>query len=388
MAYTVYLKKNEEKRILAGHSWVYANEVARIEGKDKNGALATVLSHDGRYIGKGYINHLSKILVRIFIRGSEEDTEQLWTERIEKADALRQKLIGGDCYRIVYGESDDLPALIADRYGDCIVLECLSLGVDQRRDLITECFRKLFSPRCVYLRGTTQVRQKEGLPLENRLLYGSVPENLVVTENGLKIRVDIENGQKTGFFLDQKENRLALRRYAAGEEVLDCFSNSGGFSLNAALTAKSVLAVDISPSAIAMVNENAALNNLTNITAVQGDVFTVLRSLRAEGKRFGCVVLDPPAFCKSAGEVQDALRGYRDINIAGMKLVKPGGFLLSCSCSHYVTPPLFEKMLRESAAACGRRVRMLEHRTQAPDHPASLSAEETSYLKACFLQIL
>lgn len=388
MAYTVYLKKNEEKRILAGHSWVYANEVAKIEGKDKNGALATVLSHDGRYIGKGYINHLSKILVRIFIRGDEEDTEALWLERIEKADSLRRKLTPGDCYRMVYAESDDLPALVADRYGDCIVLECLSLGVDRRKEMIAECFRKLFSPRCVYMRGNSQVRAKEGLPLENRLLYGAVPENLVVTENGLKLRVDVENGQKTGFFLDQKENRLALRRYAAGEDVLDCFSNSGGFSLNAALTAKSVLAVDISPSAVEMVRENALLNNFSNITAIQGDVFTVLRSLRAENRSFGCIVLDPPAFCRSAAEVQDAIRGYRDINIAAMKLVKPGGFLLTCSCSHYMTPALFEKMLRESAASCGRRVRLLERRTQAPDHPALLSAEETSYLKAYYLQIV
>lgn len=388
MAYTVYLKKNEEKRILAGHSWVYANEVAKIEGKDKNGALATVLSHDGRYIGKGYINHLSKILVRIFIRGGEEDTDALWLERIEKADCLRRKLTPGDCYRMVYAESDDLPALIADRYGDCIVLECLSLGVDRRKEMIAECFRKLFSPRCVYMRGNSQVRAKEGLPLENRLLYGAVPENLVVTENGLKLRVDVENGQKTGFFLDQKENRLALRRYAAGEDVLDCFSNSGGFSLNAALTAKSVLAVDISPSAVEMVRENALLNNFSNITAIQGDVFTVLRSLRAENRSFGCIVLDPPAFCRSAAEVQGAIRGYRDINIAAMKLVKPGGFLLTCSCSHYMTPALFEKMLRESAASCGRRVRLLERRTQAPDHPALLSAEETSYLKAYYLQIV
>ena len=387
MAYSVYLKKGEERRLLAGHSWVYANEAAKMEGDGGNGSLASVYAHDGRFIGKGYINHLSKILVRIFLRGEGEDDDAFYCKKIAEANALRERLVGGDNYRMVFGEADGLPALIADRYGDCIVLECLSLGVDKRKERIAGCFAKLFSPRCVYMRGTAPVRRKEGLPLEDKLLYGELPEELTVTENGLTLGVDIQNGQKTGFFLDQKENRLALRRYAAGGRVLDCFCNSGGFSLNAALVAKEVVANDISESALEVLRQNAARNGLTNIRTVQGDAFDLLRKLRADGEQFDCVVLDPPAFCKSAAEVPGAYRGYRDINVSAMKLVKRGGFLLTCSCSHYMTPPLFEKMLRESAQHAGREARLLEARGQAPDHPTLLAAEETGYLKAYYLQV-
>ena len=387
MAYSVYLKKGEEKRLLGGHSWVYANEAAKIEGDGGNGSLASVYAHDGRFIGKGYINHLSKILVRIFLRGEGEDDDAFYCQKIAEANALREKLIGGDNYRMVFGEADGLPALIADRYGDCIVLECLSLGVDKRKERIAACFAKLFSPRCIYMRGTAAVRRKEGLPLEDKLLYGALPEELWVTENGLELGIDIRNGQKTGFFLDQKENRLALRRYAAGGRVLDCFCNSGGFSLNAALTAKEVIANDISESALQTLHKNAARNGIANIRTVQGDAFELLRRLRADGEKFDCIVLDPPAFCKSAAEVTGAYRGYRDINVSAMKLLKRGGILLSCSCSHYMTPPLFERMLRESALHAGRQARVLEARGQAPDHPILLAAEETGYLKAYFLQI-
>ena len=387
MAYSVYLKKGEEKRLLAGHSWVYANEVAKIEGDGGNGSLAAVFAQDGRFIGKGYINHLSKILVRIFLRGEGEDDDAFYCRKISEANALRERLLCTDNYRMVFGEADGLPALIADRYGDCIVLECLSFGIDKRKERIANCFVKLFSPRCVYMRGTAAVRRKEGLPLEDKLLYGEVPEELTVTENGLKLGIDIRSGQKTGFFLDQKENRLALRRYAAGGRVLDCFCNSGGFSLNAALVAKEVVANDISESALAALRQNAARNGITNIQTVQGDAFDLLRKLRAAGELFDCIVLDPPAFCKSAAEVAGACRGYRDINVSAMKLVKRGGFLLTCSCSHYMTLPLIEKMLRESARHAGREVRVLEARGQAPDHPILLAAEETGYLKAYFLQV-
>ena len=368
MAYRVILKKNEEKRVLAGHSWVYANEAAKIEGKDKNGSLAEVYAHDGRFIGKGYINHLSKILVRIFIRGQEEDGEELYRARIAEAGALREKLFDpaqNNCCRLVFAEADDLPALIIDRYADYFVLECLSLGVDQRK----------------------KVRKKEGLPLENELLYGEIPDKILVKENGLTMSVDVKNGQKTGYFLDQKENRFAVRRYCRDARVLDCFCNSGGFSLNAATVAKEVTALDISPFALENVEENARLNGFVNIKTECADVFDALRQYRAEGKKFGCVILDPPAFCKSAAEVKDAYRGYKDINISAMKLVERGGFLVSCSCSHYMTAPLFEKMLRESAFSCGRQAKLLETRVQAPDHPTLLAAEETSYLKVFIMQV-
>ncbi len=388
MPYQVYLKRGEEKRILAGHSWVYANEVAKIEGKDKNGSLAEVLSFDGRYIGKGYINHLSKILVRVMIRGGEEDDDRFFTDRISRAAQLREKLFAGsDCYRVVFAEADDLPAFICDRYGDYLVVELLSLGMDRRKDTIVGALVKLFSPKGIYLRGDAPVRRKEGLPLENCVLYGEVPDSILVTENGLRMSVDVKNGQKTGYFLDQKENRFALRRYCKGARVLDCFCNSGGFSLNAATEAREVTAVDISQFALDNVRENARLNGFTNINTVCADAFEQLRAFRAQGQTFDTVVLDPPAFCKSAAEVQDAYRGYKDINISAMKLVERGGFLLTCSCSHYMTQPLFEKMLRESAREAGRRVKVLEVRVQSPDHPALLAAEETSYLKAFYLQI-
>ena len=390
MPYSVYLKKGEERRILAGHSWVYANEVAKIEGKDKNGALAAVYAADGRFLGKGYINHLSKILVRIFIRGQEEDGKELYVRRIAAAKALREAVMGedSDCWRAVFAEADDLPAFICDKYGDYLCVELLSLGVDRRKETICEALCEVFAPKGIYMRGDVAVRQKEGLPLESGTLYGEVPDEVEIVENGLKMLVDIKNGQKTGYFLDQKENRFAARRYAAGGEVLDCFCNSGGFSLNCATVAKHVTACDISQAALDNVMRNARLNGLENIDTVCGDAFELLRFFRRSGRKFDLVILDPPAFCKSAAEVKDAYRGYKDINLQGMKLVGSGGFLITCSCSHYMTATLFERMLAEAAKESGRVVKSVEIKTQAPDHPSLLCADETHYLKFYVLNII
>ncbi len=387
MPYEIYLKKNEEKRIIAGHSWVYANEVSRIENKDKNGSLATVFSYDGRYIGKGYINHTSKILVRIFIRNNENDDEALYIDRIKAANDYRLKLGYTDCYRMVFAEADNLPALIIDRYGDVLVMQCLSLGIDQRKEIICKCLVKLFSPKGIYERSDVAVRKKEGLLEVKQVLYGEVPDYCEVSENTIKMLVDVKNGQKTGYFLDQKENRLAARKYCRGE-VLDCFCNSGGFSLNAATVADKVTACDISELALKNVNDNAKLNSFKNITTLCGDVFEVLRNFRKEKRLFDTVILDPPAFCKTADEVKDAFRGYKDINISAMKIVKSGGFLITCSCSHHMTTALFEKMLIDAARESGRTVRSVEIKTQAPDHPSLLCAEETQYLKFFVLQII
>ena len=387
--YSVYLKKGEEKRILNGHSWVYANEVAKIEGKDKNGSLASVFTHDGRFIGKGYINHLSKILVRIFIRDENQvDDKAFYLERLKNADDFRKNLGYDNCYRMVFAEADDIPALIVDKYDEYLSVQFLSLGIDKMKKLIVECLVDLFAPKGIYERSDVAVRVKEGLAETKGVIYGEVPNRIIITENGLKMAVDVKNGQKTGYFLDQKENRYAARRYCKDGEVLDCFCNSGGFSLNCATVAKSVTAVDVSRTALDSVEENASLNNLTNVRTLQGDVFEVLRNYRKENKVFDLVILDPPAFCKSASEVKDAYRGYKDINVLGMKLVRSGGFLISASCSHYMTLPLFEKMLAESAKESGRRVRQIEIKTQAPDHPALVNAEETSYLKFFVLQVL
>lgn len=387
MAYEIYLKKNEEKRIVSGHCWVYANEVAKICGKDKNGSLATVYSYDGKYIGKGYINHASKILVRIFIRDDSEDNEEFYYEKIKTAKEYRENLGYGNCYRAVFAESDGLPALIVDKYGDYLSIQCLSLGIDLRKKLICEQLVKVFNPKGIYERSDVPVRKKEGLEEVKGLLYGEVPDMCLIEENGLKMSVDLKNGQKTGYFLDQKENRFAVRRYCRGD-VLDCFCNSGGFSLNAAKTAQKVISCDISSSALDNVRKNAELNGITNISTLCGDAFETLRNFRRDKIFFDAVILDPPAFCKTADEVNDAYRGYKDININAMKILKSGGYLITCSCSHYMTANLFEKMLKEAARDSCRAARCVEIKTQSPDHPALLCADETAYLKFYVLQII
>ena len=367
---------------------MYANEVARIEGKDKNGSLASVFAHDGRFIGKGYINHASKILVRVFIRNDGVDDRAFYLDAIARAKNYREKLGYKNCYRAVFAEADNLPALIVDKYGDYLVIQCLSLGIDQRKKLICECLSEIFKPKGIYERSDVSVRKKEGLPEVKELLYGEVPDYCPIEENGIKMLVDVKNGQKTGYFLDQKENRFAIRKYCAGaENVLDCFCNSGGFSLNAATVAQNVIACDISPLALKNVEDNARLNGFKNVTTLQGDVFEVLRGFRREKRLFDTVILDPPAFCKTADEVKDAYRGYKDVNLTAMKIVRSGGFLITCSCSHYMTMPLFEKMLIEAARESGRRVRSVEVKTQAPDHPSLLCADETQYLKFFILQV-
>ena len=388
--YKVILKKKEEKRIITGHPWVYANEAERIEGSGKNGDLASVYDYSGRFIGKGFINHLSKILVRIFIRDENADADmELFTQRIKAADDYRKRLFDDRCYRMVFAEADELPALIIDRYGDYLSVQFLSLGMDMRKGMIVDCLVSLFSPKGIYERSDVEVRKKEGLPLVKGPLYGEFDPRVVIEENGLKMIADLENGQKTGYFLDQKENRYAIRRYCKGASVLDCFCNVGGFSLNAAKGgAKEVVALDISERALNDVNENARLNGFENVVKTKcGDVFSALREYRKEGRQFDVVILDPPAFCKSASEVKDACKGYLDINTLGMKLVKNGGFLITASCSHYMNTGLFEKMLKDAASSCGKRVRTVEIKTQAPDHPSLAAADETVYLKFYVLNI-
>ncbi|MDD4832579.1 MAG: class I SAM-dependent rRNA methyltransferase [Clostridia bacterium] len=391
MPYEIILKKNAEKSVILGHSWVYANEVEKITGKDHNGSLATVYTHDGKFIGKGYINHLSKILVRIFIRNENEtDDKPLFLNRIKQADEYRKNLGYDNCYRMVFAEADELPALIIDKYGDVLSCQFLALGMDRMKPLIVECLTELFHPVGIYERSDVSVREKEGLQQVKGKLYGDFDTLVPITENGLKMLVDVENGQKTGYFLDQKENRFAIRRYCKDKEVLDCFCNNGGFSLNAcAGGAKNVVAVDISDTALFAVKTNAKLNGFEKaVTCVQGDVFELLRDYKKQNRKFDFIILDPPAFAKTADNVNNAMRGYRDINILAMKLVKSGGFLATSSCSRYMTFPLFTKMLTESATASGRTVRVAEIKTQSPDHPSPIFAEETSYLKFFILNIL
>lgn len=382
----VVLKKNEEKRIIAGHPWVFANEVQSMD-KCKSGSLVTVLSSDNKYIGKGYINHLSKILVRILIRNDAEPSKQLYYERIKKANDMRVALGYSDSYRVVFAESDNLPALIVDKYHDVLCVQFLSLAMDNAKQDIVDCLVEIFHPRAICERSDSPVREKEGLKQTKGIIYGEDVQFVDIVENDIKMTVDVLNGQKTGYFLDQCDNRLALRRYVKDKTVLDCFCNSGGFSLNAVKGgAKSVTALDISQLALNNVQKNAENNNF-QIETLQGDVFEVLRNFKRENKKFDVIVLDPPAFTKSANDVKNAYKGYKDINILAMKLLNDGGILVSSSCSHHMSFSLFEKMLAESCKEAGKFARTLEIKTQGADHPSSLNADETLYLKFFVLQI-
>ena len=312
MSYKVFLKKHEEKRIADGHAWVYANEVDHIDGSGRNGDLATVYDAAGRFIGRGFINHLSKILVRIFLRNETETVDKdFFVRRIRAANDVRVRLGFTDCYRAVFAESDDLPALIVDKYHDLLSIQVLSLGMEMHKSEIVEALVEVFGPRGIYERSDVEVRKKEGLPMGKGPLYGTFEPRVEIEENGLKMLADLENGQKTGYFLDQKENRFAIRRYCKDATVLDCFCNVGGFSINAAAAgAREVTALDISQKALDDVNRNAAMNGFENVIRTEcGDVFELLRRYRAEGRRFDTVILDPPAFAKTANDVKNAYRG-------------------------------------------------------------------------------
>ncbi len=385
--YTVTLKKGEEKRLLQFHPWVYANEVAKIEGKDVQGSVARVQAFDGRFVGYGFINHHSKILVRIVTRDETPVDRDFFYERIKKAKEYRETLGYGDAYRVVFGESDMLPALIVDKYGDHLSVQFLCLGMEVRKAMIVEILTELFHPACIFERSDVSVREKEGLPEAKGVLYGTLNENLVIVENGLKLAIDIENGQKTGYFLDQKENRENLCRYAKDKTVLDCFCNQGGFSLCAAKAgAKEVTAVDISPLALECVRKNAELNGFDTIRTQEADVFEFLKNLKEEEKKYDLIILDPPAFIKTADTVKNGYYGYRDINTQALKVLRDGGYLVTCSCSQHLTVPMFMQMLTEASVAARTPVRFVEFRTQARDHAPLLGAEEGLYLKVAVLQ--
>lgn len=387
--YKVFLKRNKEKRLINGFPWVYANEVDHIEGKDVQGAIAQIFDINGRFVAKGYINHASKILLRVLSRNEEEVIDEAFLERrIRQANDYRLLLGYDNSYRVVFGESDQLPALIVDKYGDYLCCQFLSLGMEKLKPLIVKILIKLFAPLGIYERSDSPVRLKEGLPQIKGPLYGTFNPKVLIEENGLKLYVDMENGQKTGYFLDQKENRANLKHYVKDRSVLDCFCNVGGFSLCAArYGAKEVTAVDISKTAIASVEENAALNGL-KIKTLCADVFEQLRIYHKEKQKFDVVILDPPAFTKSVDTVKDGYRGYKDINILGLKLVKKGGFLITCSCSQHLTVNLFLNMLKDSVIESGVQARMVEFRTQGKDHPTMVTSDESLYLKLAVLEII
>ncbi len=386
--YTVTLKRNEEKKVLNGYPWIFANEVQKIEGKDKQGSVAEVKAFDGRYVGKGFINHHSKIIVRMLTTKSEEINKDFFEERIKIADEGRRELGYNDNYRVVFGESDNLPGLIVDKYGDKLSVQFLSLGMEVIKNDIVDILVKRFAPSAIYERSDVAIREKEGLPLKKGVIYGKDETQSVIVENGLKLIVDLENGQKTGYFLDQKENRDDLKFYVKDKTVLDCFCNEGGFSLCAKkYGAKEVTAIDISKTAIELVEKNAELNDLEINTRV-ADVFEALREYRKSGEKFGVIVLDPPAFTKTADTVKAGYKGYKDINANALKLVEKGGYLVTCSCSQHLTLPLFLQMIKESVFESGVRAKLVELRTQGKDHAVCIGYDESLYLKVAVIKVL
>lgn len=386
--YTVYLKKNEEKRVLNGYPWIFANEVLKIDGKDRQGSVAEVRSHDGRFVGLGTINHHSKIIVRILTLKNETIDEDFYRQRIAAAIDYRKSLGYDDNYRVIFAESDFIPGLIVDKYGKYLSVQFLSLGVEVIKDMIIKLLIEALNPDGIYERSDVTVREKEGLELRKGVIYGNFDPRVTIIENGLKMIVDLENGQKTGYFLDQKENRDDLKHYVLRKTVLDCFCNEGGFSLCAKkYGATEVTAVDISEKAIGLVIENAALNNL-EIKTETADVFEKLREYRKEKRKFGVVVLDPPAFTKSADTVKEGYKGYKDVNINGLKLVEKGGYLVTCSCSQHLTLNLFLQMIKESVMESGVKAKLVEIRMQGKDHATVIGYDKSLYLKVAVIYIL
>lgn len=386
--YTVILKKNEEKKILSGFPWVYANEVYKIEGKDSQGSVAEVRANDGRFVGYGFINHQSKLIVRMLTLKSEQVDAEFFKNRIVTANNYRVELGYSDNYRVVFGESDYLPGLIVDKYGEALSVQFLCLGMEVRKQLIVDILVEIFKPKTIYERSDVSIRKKEGLEERKGLLYGEDKTVVEIVENDIRMLVDLENGQKTGYFLDQKENRDNLKWYVKDKKVLDCFCNEGGFALNAKKHgASEVVAVDISQKAIDLVEQNAKLNGL-DIKCVTADVFEYLRQCRENGENFDVIVLDPPAFTKTVDTVKEGYRGYKDINKKALKLVKNGGYLITCSCSQHLTLNLFMQMVKESVAESGVKAKLVELRMQGKDHAVTIGYDESLYLKVAVIKII
>lgn len=387
--YVVTLKPNKENKILNGYPWIFANEVSKIEGHDVKGAVCKVISSNGKFVCIGFINHLSKILVRVLSKKEETVDREFFYNRIKNSYEKKLEYGYNNNFRVIFGESDLLPGLIVDKYSNYLSCQFLCLGMDVRKDMILDILEEIIKPKGIYERSDVAVRQKEGLEQVKGVLRGEIPKEIIIEENGLKMVVDVENGQKTGYFLDQKENRNNLKHYVKNKTVLDCFCNVGGFSLCASkYGAKSVSSVDISPLAVETVNKNAKLNGFTNITTIQADVFEFLREQRKEKNSYDVVILDPPAFTKSADTVKDAVKGYKDINICGLKIVNKGGYLITCSCSQHLTVNLFLDMVKQSVIESGVTAQLVEFRTQGKDHATLITADEGLYLKVAVLKIL
>jgi len=385
----IYLKKGEEVRIQEGHPWVFSNEIDHIVGFIKSGELAYVYAFDDTFLGKGYLNTNSKIFVRILSREDIEIDDAFFKSKILKAKQAREGLGYQNSYRAFFGESDGIPGLIVDKYGDYLSIQILSLGIDIRKTQFIQILVDIFNPKGILERSDVSVRTKEGLEPFKGVIYGEVPTKVIIKENELTMSVDLMNGQKTGFFLDQQDNHNAVKPYVKNKNVLDCFANIGGFGLHAAFHgAKKVTCVDISALAVSDILNNAKLNGFTQVEAIEKDVFDQLRAYQKEGKTFDTIILDPPAFAKNKDAIKRAYQGYKDINLQAMKIIEDGGYLYTCSCSHYMTIDLFLQMLQDAAKDAKKKVQMVEMRIQSKDHPALLGSDESLYLKCVILRVM
>lgn len=392
----VTVKKGAARSFKSGGAWIYDNEVERIEGEFTNGDLVTVLDFDGYPLGNGFLNIHSKLRVRMMTRHAEQQIDEAFLrQRLLDAVRLRKQVIDTSACRLIFGEADFLPGLTVDKFGDVLVLESLALGMDRMKETVLRLLLEVLSGeglpiRGVFERSDAKERLKEGMERQKGFLSAPFDTKVEIRENGVRYLVDVAEGQKTGFFLDQKLNRRAIQRFAPGARVLDCFTHTGSFALNAGLAgAREVLGVDASALGVAQATENAALNGLSaRVRFETADVFELLPKLEAAKERFELVILDPPAFTKSRETIKRAVKGYRDINLRGMKLVRDGGFLATCSCSHFMDQELFARTLQEAARGARKRLRQVYFSTQAPDHPILWAAGETYYLKFFIFQVL
>ncbi|MDU4960953.1 MAG: class I SAM-dependent rRNA methyltransferase [Sporomusaceae bacterium] len=387
----IIIRKGAQHRVENGHPWVYQTEIGAIEGEFSPGDIVDVYNHRQRFIGRGYINPRSQIIVRLLTREQEPINRDFFRSRIKQAWDFRRRFLAEPEYcRLIFGEADFLPGLIVDKFGDYLVMQSLALGIDRYSADIVSILDELFAPAGIYERNDVPVRRLEGLEQRKGFIKGNFDTLIQVRENGLPFYADIENGQKTGFFYDQRENRAAIRGLVDGAEVLDCFCHTGSFSVHAAVYgAKQVTAIDISEEAIALARKNAALNSVADrCEFVTANAFDALRAMSDEAKRYDVVILDPPAFAKSRSALEGAVRGYKEINLRGLKLVKPGGFLITCSCSYHMDRELFSAVIVDAARDARRAIRQLDYRYQAKDHPILPAAPETNYLKFMVLQVL
>ncbi len=391
MACKFYLMKRKNLLAEGGHPWVFSNEIEGYDGEYTNGDIVEVYNHESKFLGKGYINDVSQIAIRILTRDiNEEINKDFFRKRLKNAYEYRKKVIDTSSCRFVFGEADFLPGIIIDKFEDIYVIQSLALGIDLHKSTIVDILMEEYGARGVYERSDASVREKEGLELTKGFLTKPFDTMVQITENGVKYYVDIAEGQKTGFFLDQKENRKAIQKLCKDADVLDCFTHTGSFALNAGIAgAKSVLGIDISQHAVDFCRKNAELNDLSDVVKFEcHNAFDVLRQWSDEGRKYDVVILDPPAFTKARGTIKNAARGYKEINLRGLKLVKEGGYFITCSCSHFMNPELFKETIAAAAKDSGRVLRQVEFRTQAPDHPILWTSDESYYLKFYIFQVI